>query len=110
MNNLKFRDELKIRIYKFIIKLLKTINDLSDKDTISRTVKDQLIRSGASIGANYVEAINSSSKKEFVNFLNHSLKSTNESKFSLAILRDTNKLDNKTIEEFLKELKELSKY
>jgi four helix bundle protein len=65
------------------------------KNTSSQIISKQLLRSGTSIGANYIEAQGSSSKKDFTNFFHHSLKSANESKFWLAIIRDTNKGDKK---------------
>ena len=46
------------------------------------------MRSGTSIGANYHEAIAASSKKDFQNNFNHSLKSANETKFWLGVLID----------------------
>jgi len=107
-DNKKFSEELKKRIYSWILKLVKLLESLSDKDALCRTVKDQLIKSGTSIGANYIEAIAGSSKKDFTNFLNHSLKSANESKFWLALLRDTGKGNKEKINELLKELIEIA--
>lgn len=104
----KFKTELKLRIYKWIIILVNFLDTLP-KDTISQKIVDQLFRSGGSIGANYIEAQASSSKKDFINFFHHSLKSSNESKFWLAILRDTNRGDKNKIEFLLRELAEISK-
>jgi four helix bundle protein len=70
---------------------------------------DQLIRSGSSVGANYVEAAAGSSKKDFTNSLTHSLKSANESKFWLALLRDTNRGDKKELDYLLNEIIEIAK-
>lgn len=106
--NKAFKEELKRRIYQFILNLLRFLESLPNKDSLCWIIKEQLIRSGTSMGANYIEAIASSSKKEFANFLSHSLKSMNESKFWLAILRDMNKGNLKVINELLTELKELS--
>lgn len=85
-NNKNFSEELKSRIYKFIIKTVRFLDKLPKNDALCRIVTDQLLRSVTSIGANYVEAIAGSSKKDFTNFLNYSLKSANESKFWLALL------------------------
>ncbi|MEK7149388.1 MAG: four helix bundle protein [Patescibacteria group bacterium] len=103
----KFKIEFKRRIYQWIIDLIKFLDSLQ-KDSITNRIIDQLFRSGSSIGANYIEAQASSSKKDFINFLYHSLKSANESKFWLAILRDTKRADQKDIEKFLNELNEIS--
>jgi len=67
-----------------------------------------LFRSGTSIGANVVEAQAASSKKEFANFLNHALKSANESKFWVATLRDSGKGRREVVDRLLSETKELA--
>jgi four helix bundle protein len=103
----KFKTEFKKRIYFWIIKLIKFL-DLLPKDTVTQRLVDQLFRSGSSIGANYIEAQASSSRKDFTNFLHYSLKSANESKFWLAVLRDTNRGNKGEIEKFLKELIEIA--
>ena len=66
------------------------------------------MRSGTSIGANYIEAIAASSKKDFTNFLSHALKSANESKFWLALLRDTGKGSSEIIAGLINELQEIA--
>lgn len=50
-----------------------------------------------------------SSRKDFINFFTHSLKSANESKFWLALLRDSGKGDKKESDRPLKELDEIAK-
>ena len=75
----KFKTELKLRIYNWVLKLIKIIDELP-KDNSSKIIANQLIRSGTSVGANYIEAQSASSKKDFTNFLHHSLKSANESR------------------------------
>jgi four helix bundle protein len=107
-DNKKFSEELKRRIYNWILRLIKFLDTLSKSDSLCRTANDQLIRSGTSIGANYIEAIAGSSKKEFTNFLGHALKSANESKFWLALLRDAGKGDKDEINGLLKELIEIA--
>jgi len=103
----KFKKEFKARIYKFILRLVKFIDKLP-KDTSSQIFARQILRSGTSIGANYIEAQAASSKKDFTNFFHYSLKSANESKFWLAILRDTGKGDSKEAEALLRELTEIA--
>jgi len=107
-DNKKFSEELKKRIYKWILRLVKFLETLPKNDALCRVANNQLIRSGTSIGANYIEAIAGSSKKDFTNFLTHSLKSANESKFWLALLRDTNKRNKDEINALLDELIEIA--
>jgi len=68
----------------------------------------QLLRSGTSVLANYIEANSASSKKDFINFFTHALKSANESKVWLTLLRDTDKGDRTELEWLLKELIEIA--
>ncbi|PIQ73986.1 MAG: hypothetical protein CO002_04620 [Candidatus Portnoybacteria bacterium CG_4_8_14_3_um_filter_44_10] len=103
----KFKTEFKKRMYRWLIDLIKFLDSVP-KDTISQRIIDQLFRSASSVLANYIEAQASSSKKDFINFLHYALKSANESKVWLAVLRDTNRGDQKKIEDFLKELLEIS--
>lgn len=102
MENLRI--EIKTRIYRWVIKLVNFIDSLP-QDSSSQIMGKQLLRSGTSIGANYIEAQASSSRKDFTNFIHYSLKSANESKFWLALLRDTKKLN---VTEILDELIEIA--
>ncbi|MBU2036602.1 four helix bundle protein [Patescibacteria group bacterium] len=107
-DNKSFSDNFKRRIYEFILRVIKFVETLPKSDDLCRIAKDQILRSATSIGANYVEAIAGSSKKDFTNFLSHSLKSANETKFWLALLRDTGKGNDNEIGGLLRELIEIS--
>jgi len=104
----KFKSEFKARIYGWALRIIKFIDRLP-RDWSCRVIGQQLLRSGTSIGANYIEAQAASSKKDFVNYLQHALKSANESKFWIAILRDAQKANQIECNELLKELEEISK-
>ena len=108
MENTEFKQNFKKRIYALILKIIKFIELLPKNDDVCRIIRNQLIRSSTSIGANYIEAMAGSSRKDFTNFLSHSLKSANESKFWLALLRDTNKGNKDQTQVLLKELIEIS--
>lgn len=100
--------EFKKRLYSFVLKLIKFIEKLPNS-TVTKIIGNQLIRSGTSILGNYIEAQASSSKKDYTNFLNHSLKSSNESKVWVAILKDTDYGDKNEALWFLQELDEFSR-
>jgi len=87
MKNEKIKLEFKVRLYRFIIRLLKFLTKLPN-DPVIREIKGQLTRSGTSMGANYFEAKGASSKKDYQNYFSIALKSSNESIFWLAILKD----------------------
>lgn len=81
---------MKIRIYAWTVQLVKYIRELSKKNERAVwSILDQVLRSGTSVGANYIEAIGAPTTKDFRNFLAYSLKSCNESKFWLALIRDS---------------------
>jgi len=56
------------------------------QDTITRPLISQLIRSGTSIGANYMEANGASSKKDFINKIFICKKEAQETKHWLKML------------------------
>jgi len=103
----KFKNEFKKRLYAWVLKLIKFIDKLP-KDSTCNVIGKQLLRSGTSILANYVEANSASSKKDFINFFTYSLKSSNESKVWISLLRDTGKGQAEELEWLLKELLEIS--
>jgi len=102
------KPDLKYRSYIYAIKIIKFIDTLNTKDYSVQAITKQLIRSATSIGANIVEAQAGSSKKDFTNFYFHSLKSANETKFWLGLLRDTNKCGKEEVSKLLQETNELS--
>ncbi|PIQ75501.1 MAG: four helix bundle protein [Candidatus Portnoybacteria bacterium CG11_big_fil_rev_8_21_14_0_20_40_15] len=79
-----------------------------ERSPVNDIIGKQLLRSGTSILANYIEANSASSKKDFINFFTHSLKSSNESKVWLTILRDLKKGEEKETDWLLNELIEIS--
>ncbi|MDD5032194.1 MAG: four helix bundle protein [Patescibacteria group bacterium] len=104
------KEEFKIRLYKYIIRLLRFLHKIP-YDAVISEIRKQLIRSGTSIGANYFEAEAAISKKDFQNYFHISLKSANESKFWLGILLDSSFLTQNLISEaklLLQETKEIA--
>ncbi len=69
----KFKIEFKRRLYSFTLSLIEFIDKLPN-DNVAKRISDQLLRSGTSIIGNYVEGQAASSKKDFTNYFNTSLK------------------------------------
>ena len=105
--NLKFKTNLKSRSYKYSLDIIAFIDKLP-KDMSIQIIARQLLRAATSIGANIIEAQASPSRRDFTNFFNHSLKSANESRYWLELLRDSNKADRNTIDPLLQETKEIA--
>lgn len=102
-------DNIKLRAYQFSLLIIKFVGDFPNERTFW-IIGDQLLRAATSIGANIVEAKSSSSKKEFIKFFEISLKSANETKYWLCLLRDSNLkgIEKDKIEKVLNEAIELS--
>ncbi len=103
----KFKNEFKKRLYNFVLRLIEFLDRLP-KDNVSRRIGDQLLRSGTGIIGNYVEGQAASSKKDFTNYFNTSLKCTNESKLWFALLRDSGRATPEEVAWFLSELNEFA--
>ncbi len=85
----------------FVKELPKTIGNIED-------VK-QLVRSSGSVGANYIEANESLSKKDFVFRLKISRKEAKESVYWLRLIEETNNVDGKKPAKLIQEATELKK-
>lgn len=101
------KEEFKKRVYTFVLNVIKALENLPN-DNISRRIGDQLLRSSSSIIGNYVEAYAASSRRDFTNFMNHSLKSANETILWIALLRDTKHISVKSSESLIRESKEIA--
>jgi len=106
----KQKNDFKTRTYLWTLALVKLIEKMP-KSVFGEVVSKQVLRSGTSIIANYIEAKAASSRKDFTNFFNYSLKSANESKVWLALIRDTtnNQKIKTEAKKLLGELEEIAK-
>lgn len=103
-----FKNNLIRRATNLALEIIKFIDRLNKKDYTVVTIIKQLLRSITSIGANIIEAQAASSRRDFINFLNHALKSANESKFWLNLLKDSNKAPGEQCKVLLQETNELA--
>jgi four helix bundle protein len=107
-HNVKVKGDLRERSYYYSIKTIKFLDSLPEK-RINWAISNQLLRSATSIGANIIEAKSSSSKRDFVRFYEIALKSANETKYWLGLLRDALNVNGVEIKSLLQETDELSK-
>lgn len=108
VKNAKAKLVLKQRAYIYALQVIRFIDDLNNHDSSVQILSRQLLRSATSIGANIVEAQAGRTKKDFTNFFTHALKSANESKFWIGLLRDSKKADKIKAEQLLQETKEIA--
>jgi len=87
-----------------IIRFCRSIN----QDAITKPIISQLVRSGTSIGANYMEANSASSKKDFKNKIYICKKEAQETKHWLRIIAQCVPERKEEIREIWKERQELT--
>ncbi len=102
------KSDIKYRAYVYALKMIKFIDSLDGKQWSVEVISKQLLRCATSIGANIIEAQAGSSKRDFTNFLSHALKSANECKFWLGLLRDSKKSNIDEANALLKETNEIA--
>ena len=78
-------------------------------EIVFRSLFEQLVRSSASIGANVVEGKSGSTKKDWKNFYVIALKSANETKYWLCLIKETMDVPKVKINELINEADEISK-
>ena len=99
----KFKTDLTDRCIKLSLKVIALVDTLPYKQS-AKVIGLQLLRSITSIGANLVEARASSSRLEFKKFHEISLKSANEAKYWLMLLKESRLAEAKIINEMLDEV------
>jgi four helix bundle protein len=104
--NLSRENSLKVRTYKFSLAVIDLVNHLPVKRGYM-SIGDQLVRSATSIGANLVEAKSASSRKDYIKYFEISLKSANESKYWLCLVRDAFRENDGGADKLLNELTEI---
>ena len=103
-----FKQQFKKRCFHFSISILNLTEKLTSK-RINGVLINQLIRSATSIGANVVEGSYSSSKKEFINYFQISVKSAAETAYWLSLLEEINPLQKEEVDKLIQECSELRK-
>lgn len=106
MDNLEFGKLLELRTKKFAISVIR-LSVLLPSISEYRVVKNQITKSGTSIGANYREANRSRSKADFRNKIKICESEASETVYWLEIIADLNEIKTIEIEEVMTEAKEI---
>jgi four helix bundle protein len=80
------RNNLKHRCFEFSLDIIDFVEEIS-MSSIYKTLGMQVLRSATSIGANITEAQAGRTKRDFINYYHIALKSANETRYWLAILK-----------------------
>jgi len=94
-----------LKFAKDCIDLCKTLAG----DAVNRELISQFVRAASSVGANYREANDSISKKEFYHRINISRREAKESKYWLELLLHSNKKLTEKIEPLVDEALQLAR-
>jgi|SRR3989344_7542659 len=103
----KFKSDLRERCFQLSLKVIALADQLPKKRS-AWIISDQVIRSICSIGANLTEALGSSSRIEFKRYYEIALKSSNESKYWLELLKYSKLAPTSQIDPILSELQEIT--
>jgi four helix bundle protein len=106
MDNKEFAKELESRTKLFAIKILKLSEKLPNTAE-GKVVRNQVSKSGTSIGANYREANRGRSKADFVSRIKIAESESSETVFWLEIIQEMKWAEEPKLQELLKESNEL---
>jgi four helix bundle protein len=106
MENKEFSKQLEIRTKNFAINIIKLSIKLLNLPEC-KVVKNQLTKSGTSIGANYREANRARSKADFANKIRICESEANETIYWLEIITELNWVESKNIESIMAESHEI---
>ena len=99
--------ELEDRITKFAARCVKVCEALPVKRIGSANFSDQLFRSSTSVAANYAEATQAESRKDFVHKLKIALKELTESRTWLKIIAEAGYVGKSSLSALIGESDEL---
>jgi len=81
--------DIKERSFDFAVRIVELCQALDSHSSVSRTLSNQLLRSGTSIGANIEEAHGGQSKADFIAKMYISCKEARETNYWLRLLSAT---------------------
>lgn len=100
--------EIGERAFVFAVRVVKLCQTLEERPGVSRTLSNQLLRSGTSIGANLAESKGGQSRADFLSKLSISLKEARETQYWLRLLSVTNVVPEPQLESLLDEARQIT--
>lgn len=95
--------EIEERTFAFAIRIVKLCQFLKEQRGVAKTLANQLLRSGTSIGANVAESQAAQSRKDFIHKLEISLKEARETQYWLRLLIATELISIQRLQPLLDE-------
>ncbi|SEQ54860.1 four helix bundle protein [Hyunsoonleella jejuensis] len=106
MTNKDFAKQLELRTRQFGIAIIRLSSDLPNSIE-GKVIRNQITKSGTSVGANYREANRSRSKRDFKNKIKISESEASETEYWLELIKDLNWVKQVELKAIIKETKEL---
>jgi len=100
-------DEMKLRTKKFSLMIIDLAEKMPNTNVI-RSITNQIVRSGTSVGANYRAVCRARSDREFVAKMNIVLEESDETLFWLEIIKEKMWINKSELEIIWKEGNELT--
>jgi four helix bundle protein len=100
-------ENLKKRTKEFAVRIINLVNALP-KNSIGRTIGNQLLRAGTSVGSNYRAACRAKSKADFIYKINIVEEETDESAFWLELIIEVELFPENKVRDLLNEANELT--
>ncbi|MEH1765510.1 MAG: four helix bundle protein [Nostoc sp.] len=97
------------RTFEFSVRIIKLCKVLNESSGVGRTLSQQLLKSGTSIGANVEESQSAQSTADFVHKLEIALKEGRETKYWLRLLIASELISEDRLLPILGEINELIK-
>jgi four helix bundle protein len=95
------------RSFEFAVRVVRLCRFLDEQDRVSRTLANQLLRAGTSIGANIEEAQAGQSKADFTAKMAIARKEARETLYWLRLLKAAEIVESEKLNEITKEADEL---
>lgn len=99
--------EISERAFDFAVRIVKLCQKLDESHGVSRTLANQLLRSGTSIGANLEESKGGQSRADYVSKVSISLKEAREAHYWIRLLIASNVISEKQLASLLNESDQL---
>ena len=78
--------DIEERTFQFALRIIKVCLVLDERPGVRRTLGNQLLKSGTSVGANVAEAQAAQSKPDFISKMNIALKESRETNYWLRLI------------------------
>lgn len=104
---LEVAEHITARTFNFAVRVINVASFLDEKPGASRTLANQLLRAGTSIGANVEEAQGSQSRADFISKMSIAVKEARETLYWLRLLQAAQLCSEKQLAEMITEANEI---